>query len=88
MLLLHDSKLSCTAEVHASIAYNKSHVDEKIGTWRQPCIHRIDDVGAFDRVYASGTDRHCAVDHADDELGDNIGAPGSAADDSCRLRNM
>jgi len=26
--------------------------------------------------------------HADDELGDDTGAPDSAADDSCWLRNM
>ena len=39
-------------------------------------------------VYASCIDVHCAVDHADDELGDDIGSPDSAADDSCRLRNM
>ncbi len=46
MLLLHDSKLSCTAEVHTLIAYDKRHVDEKMSTWRQPCIDRIEDVRA------------------------------------------
>ena len=39
-------------------------------------------------MYAFCTHIHCAVYHADDELGDDIGAPDSAADDSCWLRNM
>ncbi len=44
MLLLHDSKLSCTAESHTSMTYNKKHVGEKTLTWRQPCTDRIEDV--------------------------------------------